>query len=111
VTGNQLAVAATIGIYDGVHMGHVRVLKELRKKTGRGIVFLFFKNPKKGNYVLTNLKEREKILSSLGLKIILLDIKKFWRMPAFSLENTKLKIFLSVRTLFSVTEERERPPT
>jgi len=93
-------VSATIGIYDGVHLGHVRVLKEVLKKTGRGIVFLFFKNPKKDNYILTNLKERKKIISSPGLKVILLDIKKFWKMSAFDFFEKILVGRYKVKNLF-----------
>ena len=76
-------VSATVGIYDGVHLGHVRILKELRKKRGKRVVFLFYRNPKKGDRILTNLKERKEILSSFGVEVINLDIKKFWRMTAY----------------------------
>ncbi|MFH1956849.1 MAG: riboflavin kinase [bacterium] len=76
-------ISATVGIYDGVHLGHVRILRELQKNLGRHIVFLFFKNPKKGDNILTNLKERKEILSSSGVEVINLDIKKFWRMAAY----------------------------
>ncbi|MBA3065060.1 hypothetical protein KJ633_01745 [bacterium] len=76
------AVAATIGIYDGVHAGHRVVLKELLKCPGRKKVFVFFSNPKKSGDIVTNAMERKNILAEMGLDSVMLKIEQYWKMSA-----------------------------
>lgn len=77
-----MKISATVGIYDGVHIGHLEILRKLKKQPGRKIAFLFFHNPVKGNQILTTFEERKQIIESMGVEVKGLDIRKFWKISA-----------------------------
>lgn len=86
---------ATIGTFDGVHRGHVHVLKilleETKKISGSSVVITFEPHPR--NYLfpheaqvplLTSLHEKERLLSDMGIDhlIVLPFDKEFSEMSA-----------------------------
>ncbi|MCD6413836.1 MAG: adenylyltransferase/cytidyltransferase family protein [Elusimicrobia bacterium] len=78
-----MTVSVTIGVYDGVHLGHRKVLRKFFRSAGKKIVFLFFRNPRKGFGVLTDLAERKKLILSLGeAEVAALPFEKFKNVPA-----------------------------
>ncbi len=77
----------TIGSFDGVHMGHHRIisalLNEARATAGDAVVLTFTEHPRKvitpqtPPKILTTVKEKIAVLESLGVKnVILLDFSK-----------------------------------
>ena len=90
-------ISATIGIYDGIHLGHLEILKKLKKEKGKKIVFLLHSSPFKGGLILSTLDERKKILKAFGFEVVVLNINKIRKMTAlnffekFIIEKYKVK--------------------
>jgi riboflavin kinase/FMN adenylyltransferase len=80
-TNNNAGTWATIGSYDGVHLGHqflIRTLVEESRQAGKpSTVVTFFPHPVKelrdikGPYYLTTPEEKNQILTSLGVSSVL----------------------------------------
>jgi len=75
-------ISATIGVYDGIHRGHLEILKKLKAKKGRKIVFVFHQKTQKN--LLTDIAERKEILKSLGFKVVVLEAEKIWKLSAYN---------------------------
>jgi riboflavin kinase/FMN adenylyltransferase len=77
----QGASVVSIGVYDGVHRGHQRLLRELVKQAHdlgqRAVVISFFPHPDVvlrgvvGRYYLTSPEERAQLLEALGVDVVL----------------------------------------
>jgi riboflavin kinase/FMN adenylyltransferase len=77
----QGASVVSIGVYDGVHRGHQRLLRELVKQAHdlgqRAVVISFFPHPDVvlrgvvGRYYLTSPEERAQLLEGLGVDVVL----------------------------------------
>ena len=77
----QGASVVSIGVYDGVHRGHQRLLRELVKQAHdlgqRAVVISFFPHPDVvlrgvvGRYYLTSPQERAQLLEALGVDVVL----------------------------------------
>jgi riboflavin kinase/FMN adenylyltransferase len=80
VTGSAPTWLA-IGVFDGVHRGHQRLLNEMvraaRRAGGRPAVLTFYPHPKEviqgisGRLYLTTLEERVALLGALGIELII----------------------------------------
>jgi len=76
----------TIGTFDGIHIGHKKIIDALRDKAlsngGRSLVITFNPHPKNvlsntKARVLTSLREKEAILSELGVEdLIVINFTK-----------------------------------
>lgn len=78
-------ISAIIGVFDGVHKGHLFLIKEALKLKAKEKLFLFTFNPHpdfvlgkaKPPYLLTTTEEKKEILKSLGLnRIFVLPFSK-----------------------------------
>jgi riboflavin kinase/FMN adenylyltransferase len=77
----QGASVVSIGVYDGVHRGHQRLLRELVAQAHdlgqRAVVISFFPHPDvvlrgvAGRYYLTSPRERAQLLEALGVDVVL----------------------------------------
>ena len=86
----QLASVVTIGTFDGVHIGHQKIIKKLTKKASEknlnSVVLTFFPHPRmvlqqnSDIKLLNTIAERTEILSALGLDYIY--VKEFTRVFA-----------------------------
>jgi riboflavin kinase / FMN adenylyltransferase len=73
--------AVTIGVFDGVHLGHQRIIKNLNEISGRkrlkSVVVTFSPHPaslsskQQGPLFITTLEQRLKLISELGIDICL----------------------------------------
>ncbi len=108
-SGKKIKCVATIGAFDGLHRGHIYLLKKLKKVSSLynlpSLVITFWPDPEEilnKNFLgyLTTLKEKKKIISSLGIDYLwILKIS-----PAFLKlegENFLKKIFkrVEIKTL------------
>jgi len=75
-------ISATIGVYDGIHKGHLEILKRLKAERGKKIVFVFHQKAQKN--LLTNIAERKEILKSLGFRVVILEAEKIWKLSAYN---------------------------
>ena len=85
----------TIGTFDGVHIGHQKIIKRLvknaRKHNMRAVVLTFFPHPRMVLQKDTNIKmintidERSQLLEQLGVDLLVVKkfTKKFSRLSAF----------------------------
>ena len=84
-------VVLTLGTFDGVHIGHQSILKQLnqdaKKIGGESVLLTFYPHPRHVLFsndqklkLLTTIEERSKMLESYGLKHLI--IQEFT--PAFS---------------------------
>lgn len=68
----------TIGVFDGLHLGHQLILKKLKEKSGLSIVITFENHPLKILYpekkisLIYNLDEKLKLLKSFDIDIVVL---------------------------------------
>lgn len=71
----RIPVAAAIGVFDGVHLGHQalleRLCKEARARNAQPLVFTFSQSPKNAQ-ALSGEAERLEIFSSLGIPAVFL---------------------------------------
>ena len=91
---NDTPTALTIGTFDGVHIGHKRILERLTnsaKKSGmKSAVLTFFPHPRmvlqkdSGIKLLNTLEEKQRIMESLGLDYLIVHpfTKEFSRLTA-----------------------------
>jgi len=68
----------TIGVFDGIHLGHQLIFKKLKEKQGQSIVITFSNHPleilfphRNFKYIYT-LKQKLKLLESFGIDIVVL---------------------------------------
>jgi len=82
--------AATIGVFDGLHLGHARLIRLIRSRAGlRSVVVTFEENPKRILHGLAfrgdilTLDQRLSVLGSLGVDItVLIDFSgDFGKLP------------------------------
>ncbi len=75
-SGKKIKCVATIGVFDGLHRGHIYLLKKLKKISSfynlPSLVITFWPDPEEilnKNFLgyLTTLEEKKKIISSLGI--------------------------------------------
>ena len=75
-SGKKIKCVATIGAFDGLHQGHIYLLKKLKKVSSffnlPSLVITFWPDPEEilnKNFLgyLTTLEEKKKIISSLGI--------------------------------------------
>ena len=87
----EFNVALTLGTFDGVHIGHQSILKQLnqdaKKIGGESVLLTFYPHPRHVLFpddqklkLLTTIEERSKMLESYGLKHLI--VQEFT--PAFS---------------------------
>lgn len=79
------ATVVTIGTFDGVHIGHKKIIKRLintgKKAHLKSVILTFFPHPRmvlqkdSGIKLINTINEREQILDTLGLDLLI--IKKF----------------------------------
>jgi riboflavin kinase/FMN adenylyltransferase len=87
-TGMRTPAAMTIGVFDGVHLGHQALIKRVVDRGPNPTVITFRKNPKKllspGNFEgdIFNLEQKLAAFDSLGVnQVILIDFsEKFCRL-------------------------------
>ncbi len=67
-------LCAALGDFDGVHIGHIAVIKTAVENCGNHIpvVYTFSQNCKKAKLITTN-SEKEKFILSLGIKRVIFD--------------------------------------
>lgn len=91
---NKASAIITIGTFDGVHIGHQKIIDQLNqlktKKTDHSIILTFFPHPRKilhsGNNVkmLNTVEEKTQLLSKFGLDHLVIEpfTKEFSRLTA-----------------------------
>ncbi len=96
--------AITIGSYDGVHLGHRKIISKMVKRAKqhgfRSILITFephprlvLKNPKNDpTFLLTTFEEKQKLLSNLGLDVLL--VVEFDKQVAATTPHDFVKEFL-----------------
>jgi len=77
----KLKCVATMGVFDGIHKGHIYLLEKLKKEANLhklpSLVITFWPDPErllKRNFLgyITNLEQKKKIFSDLGIDYILI---------------------------------------
>ncbi len=102
----------TIGTFDGVHLGHQKIIKQLnaiaKKKGGESVLFTFYPHPRMvlfpdahGLQLIQTQKEKLNKLKRMGLQNIVVYpfTKEFSRLPAPQFVRDYLVNKLNVKTL------------
>ena len=108
---SEKPVVVTIGTFDGVHIGHQEIIKQLvdtaRKKNLESVILTFFPHPRrvlqKGSEfkLLTSLNEKIELLKSTGLDHLIIEpfTKEFSRLTALEFARDILVNRLNTKTL------------
>jgi riboflavin kinase/FMN adenylyltransferase len=103
--------AVTVGVFDGVHIGHQKIIKELIKESSasgaKSVVVTFYPHPDKvlkgkdAPAMLTSLKHRLHLLASSGVELCLVINfnKRFALMDTLTFSKEILKKRLNIKML------------
>ena len=110
-TGSEFKAVVTIGTFDGVHIGHQKIIEQLnRLKSGReevSMILTFFPHPRRvldqSNDIkmLTTLEEKTELLSDFGLDQLIIEpfTREFSRLSALEFVRDILVNKLHLRKL------------
>lgn len=104
-------MVATIGFFDGVHLGHQQVLKRLaetaHEQADKSMVITFAEHPKADMLLLTTLQERREKIVACGIDIVdVLDFPSISYLTAQEFMHTVLRNQLRVKTLLMGYDHR-----